>query len=131
MCGAGTALWWSGGGGAAPKRFPSLGTSGPRITARFFGGWSFDEGLCADAQMVEKGYAEGNDDGYNKGYEEGYDKGYDKGHAEGNALGHNDGYFEGYDEGNKEGYFQARKITMAKTRLRLMTRTMLNPAAPR
>ena len=43
----------------AMRRRETFGTSGPRITARFFGGWSFEEGICADAQMVEKGYAEG------------------------------------------------------------------------
>ncbi len=41
------------------KRRETYGTSGPRISARFFGGWSYPDDLCEDAQMVARGYAEG------------------------------------------------------------------------
>ncbi len=43
----------------AMKRRETFGTSGPRITARFFGGWDYAPGLCNDADLVEKGYAQG------------------------------------------------------------------------
>ena len=41
------------------QRRETFGTSGPRITARFFGGWDFDPGLCGEADFVARGYAEG------------------------------------------------------------------------
>ena len=41
------------------RRRETYGTSGPRITARFFGGWDFPADLCADSELVARGYAEG------------------------------------------------------------------------
>lgn len=43
----------------ALKRRETFGTSGPRITARFFGGWDYPEDLCGDPALVERGYADG------------------------------------------------------------------------
>ena len=43
----------------AISRREVYGTSGPRITARFFGGWDFDPGLCEDPQRLAKSYAQG------------------------------------------------------------------------
>lgn len=43
----------------AMVRRETYATSGPRIVARFFGGWSFAEGLCAEASLVETGYRDG------------------------------------------------------------------------
>ncbi|MGH7336651.1 MAG: DUF3604 domain-containing protein, partial [Myxococcota bacterium] len=43
----------------AMRRREAYGTSGPRITVRFFGGWSYPEDLCGDAAFAEKGYAGG------------------------------------------------------------------------
>ena len=44
---------------AAMRRRETFGTSGPRIVPRFFGGWGLPDKLCADAKLVERGYAEG------------------------------------------------------------------------
>ena len=43
----------------AMRRREAYGTSGPRITVRFFGGWSYSEDLCGDAAFAQKGYAGG------------------------------------------------------------------------
>jgi hypothetical protein len=43
----------------AMKRRETFATSGPRIAARFFGGWSYDAGLCERSDLVEQGYASG------------------------------------------------------------------------
>ncbi|MDE0885482.1 MAG: DUF3604 domain-containing protein [Myxococcota bacterium] len=36
-----------------------FGTSGPRMTARFFGGWDYPANLCKSSDLVEEGYAQG------------------------------------------------------------------------
>ncbi len=36
-----------------------FGTSGPRISPRFFGGWSYDAGLCKASDLLEQAYASG------------------------------------------------------------------------
>lgn len=41
------------------RRKEVFGTSGPRITPRFFGGWDYDENLCSDSNLVAKAYAGG------------------------------------------------------------------------
>jgi hypothetical protein len=43
----------------AMQRKETFGTSGPRIEARFFGGWDFPADLCASPDLVKKGYAQG------------------------------------------------------------------------
>src|SRR5262249_5269745 len=43
----------------AMRRREAYGTSGPRITVRLFGGWSYPEDLCGDADFAQKGYAGG------------------------------------------------------------------------
>jgi hypothetical protein len=44
---------------AAMRRREAYGTSGPRITVRFFGGWELPDDLCADERLAERGYASG------------------------------------------------------------------------
>jgi hypothetical protein len=41
------------------RRREVYGTSGPRPIVRFFGGWSYDENLCASPDFVAQGYAGG------------------------------------------------------------------------
>ncbi len=43
----------------AMKRRETFGTSGPRITVRFFGGFELPDSLCSDPSLVEKGYQKG------------------------------------------------------------------------
>lgn len=41
------------------RRREVYGTSGPRMTVRFFGGWNFDPSLCESHEFVARGYKEG------------------------------------------------------------------------
>ncbi len=43
----------------ALRRREVFGTSGTRITVRFFGGWNLAAGLCDDPRMIKTGYARG------------------------------------------------------------------------
>ncbi len=44
---------------AAMRRREAYGTSGPRLTVRVFGGWSYPDDLCAQPDFVARGYAGG------------------------------------------------------------------------
>ncbi len=43
----------------ALKRRETFGTSGPRISPRFFAGWNYEAGLCDAPDMLETAYADG------------------------------------------------------------------------
>jgi len=43
----------------AMQRREVFGTSGPRITPRFFAGWGYSDSLCAAANLIEVAYADG------------------------------------------------------------------------
>lgn len=43
----------------AIQRRETFGTSGPRITPRFFAGWNYDINSCESESMIEEGYARG------------------------------------------------------------------------
>jgi hypothetical protein len=43
----------------AMRRRETYGTSGPRMTVRFFAGWDYPEDLCGQPDLVERGYAGG------------------------------------------------------------------------
>ena len=44
---------------AAMRRRETYGTSGPRLTVRFFGGWSYPDDLCVGGDVAAAGYAGG------------------------------------------------------------------------
>ncbi|MCB1615371.1 MAG: DUF3604 domain-containing protein, partial [Pseudomonadales bacterium] len=44
---------------SAMRRREAYGTSGPRITVRFFGGWDMPDSLCSQSDLVETGYRQG------------------------------------------------------------------------
>ena len=43
----------------AMRRKETYGTSGPRMSVRFFGGWDYPADLCKDPELVAKGYKGG------------------------------------------------------------------------